>query len=455
MFETVYFGLYTTSVWEILLGILLIFTSILLSYFYQNEKKVNNPEYKYYTYGLSLKLFGGVMFFLIYGYYYNGGDTSSYFQSSMSYAELFYSHPFEFLKVYFSAPTEEMTSLFFSTTGKPPLHYVVFDSKTLFVAKFFVPFAIITYNSYFLTTLLVSFLSFFMVWQLYKTFCKLTQNQFISFLVCFCIPSALIWASGISKDVFTYSATCWMIGELILYFSIQEKYERRAYKSFLVVLINLLIIIKVKPYIVIVIFPAFIMWRTYTVMSKYIKHKGLRFILYPIILVSAIMVSYGFLNLMGESLDKFQIDQALDQAVVIQQDLKQDYYGGQTFDIGDFDASLSGVLLKFPIATFAGLFYPLPYQVSSVVSFLSSLENLILLLMFLRLLIARQIRKKMGSLIRFNSTYLFLIIFVILFAFMIGLTTPNFGALVRFKVPIFPSFLLLLLMLNQSKKLMS
>jgi len=46
----------------------------------------------------------------------------------------------------------------------------------------------------------------------------------------------------------------------------------------------------------------------------------------------------------------------------------------------------------------------------------------------------------------------FCITFAVLFAFMIGLTTPNFGALVRFKIPLIPFFAAWLVIMRNHKK---
>jgi len=40
-----------------------------------------------------------------------------------------------------------------------------------------------------------------------------------------------------------------------------------------------------------------------------------------------------------------------------------------------------------------------------------------------------------------NSLVVFSLVFSIMFAFMVGLTTANFGALVRYKIPLIPFFL--------------
>ncbi|HAW19442.1 MAG TPA: hypothetical protein DCX14_04595, partial [Flavobacteriales bacterium] len=47
----------------------------------------------------------------------------------------------------------------------------------------------------------------------------------------------------------------------------------------------------------------------------------------------------------------------------------------------------------------------------------------------------------------------FCLMFSVFFAFGIGLTTPNYGALVRFKIPLIPFFTILLLVLYTKAKI--
>ncbi len=124
----------------------------------------------------------------------------------------------------------------------------------------------------------------------------------------------------------------------------------------------------------------------------------------------------------------------LETAWIIQDDLKKDYYGGNSFDIGTFEPTLSGVLGKAPKAIVAGLFRPFVWEGQGALMLLSGLENLILLLLVAWVLL------KTGPFRFFSRLYhdpliLSLFVFALTFAFFVGLTTANFGALVRYVVP--------------------
>ncbi|MFT4879888.1 MAG: hypothetical protein ACI9LS_002054, partial [Flavobacteriales bacterium] len=70
----------------------------------------------------------------------------------------------------------------------------------------------------------------------------------------------------------------------------------------------------------------------------------------------------------------------------------------------------------------------------------SGLENLFILILTLLVLIRVRF-KVIYRLIADEPLILYSFVFALLFAFMIGVTTSNFGALVRFKIPLIPLYM--------------
>jgi len=136
-------------------AILILFCAML----YQNKKLLRNPTYKHYFNGLAAKIFGTFLYCSIYLFYYKGGDTTAYFESSMAMANLFYQSPEKYLEVMTSTPTIEIRSLFSDRTGYP-YSYLFYDSHTFMVIKLTSIFTIIASKNYFLTSLLISSFSF-------------------------------------------------------------------------------------------------------------------------------------------------------------------------------------------------------------------------------------------------------------------------------------------------------
>ena len=113
------------------------------------------------------------------------------------------------------------------------------------------------------------------------------------------------------------------------------------------------------------------------------------------------------------------------------------------------------MLRKAPVAIFAGLFRPTLLDVRNPVMAISALENTALMLFLLYILF------RVGPLgfaghVFSRPMILFSFVFAIFFSFAVGLTTSNFGSLVRYKIPALPFFLASLYMIryNQQRKLL-
>jgi hypothetical protein len=188
-----------------------------------------------------------------------------------------------------------------------------------------------------------------------------------------------------------------------------------------------------------VLFPVSLLWVLHSSLAS-IRNLLVKFFVLPVGAVGLLMATVFVMDRLEERLDKFSLDKALKTIEVSQEDMSRaDVYGANYFEIGELDGTWWGVLSKFPIAVNASLFRPYLWESRSVVIAFSGLENLwILLLAVFTLLKARIfiIRAVLGE-----SRLMLSFVFALLFAFVVGVTTPNFGALVRFKIPLIPFFI--------------
>ena len=129
----------------------------------------------------------------------------------------------------------------------------------------------------------------------------------------------------------------------------------------------------------------------------------------------------------------------MDYAVVVQRDLKREDYNGSSFDIGEFDSNFSSMISKAPQAITAALFRPFIWEVKNPVMLFSALENIFITILTILVLT----RLRLVHFFRLSSQNPILslcLVFSILLAFSVGLSTSNFGSLVRYKIPIMPLF---------------
>jgi hypothetical protein len=451
MIETEYYGTYSIELWEYLMLPVLLIIIYIVSAWIRNKHILKEPHYKYYMPGVFAKVFGGITLCLIYIYYYRGGDTIMYFESAWAMDNLFWERPADFFSVLFGKNDQAHLLLFSNTTGFP-YAYMYYDARTFLVIRLVAPFMIIGAKSYLLSTILVAWATFSGVWKLFTLFCnyyKELVKQFAISILFF--PSVLFWGSGILKDTFTLSATCWFV--YCIYMIFLKKRSRIKYT--IIVVFCSIIIIAIKPYILMTLLPGATAWMLFERITK-IRNEILRYTAIPMIFSLCLVGGFFVLNLLGSVFDQFSIDKVFVTAAITQQDLKQDYYQGSAFDIGDFEPTAQGALAIAPAAIVAGIYRPFLWDANNIVMLISALENTFVLGLSIYLLVRIRLRRLLKIFFN-NPLLLFSISYAVLFAFSVGLSTSNFGALVRFKIPylsFFISGLFILLYFNRKENVM-
>ncbi|MCB0760514.1 MAG: hypothetical protein KDC12_03250 [Flavobacteriales bacterium] len=433
--KTFTYGKVPVEVWEYPMLFLIIVVLFLLSGYIKRKHISYNSAYRYFLWGLWAKVIGGIVFGVIYTLYYSGGDTTSYYECALAFCNLFTNNFSDFVTAYIEGGTQEVKSIFTGETGSP-LWYMFAESKTRMVIKLLVPFMLLGMKSYFLTTVLVSVATYGGLWKLYLMFNRyFPGNEGKLALAILFMPSVVFWGSGILKDSFTLALTCYFV---VATERLISKHGHRVWNAVLLI-VSGFFILNIKPYILMILLPCTLVWMFYARIRR-IRNKFFRYIMVPFIYLVIILGSYGALVTMGDSLGKFAPERALKTAVVIQNDLKQEYYDGSSFDIGELEATPTSILSKFPQATVAGLYRPFLWESNNVVMLLSGLENLIILGITLLVLISIRWRS-LWRIIVDNPIIMYCLFFSVMFAFMIGVTTSNFGALVRFKIPLIPLYM--------------
>ena len=125
--------------------------------------------------------------------------------------------------------------------------------------------------------------------------------------------------------------------------------------------------------------------------------------------------------------------------------------GGSGYSLGDFDYSTSGILRKTPAAIWVTLFRPYIWEAKNPVMLLSALESTIFLLVTLFVLFRVLARGRWRPLPG-HPVIIFCFAFAISFAFAVGISTYNFGSLVRYKIPMMPFYVIGLFLLYHLSK---
>ncbi len=421
------------SLVDIVFGPIYLALILISANIYARKKMLLQPEYKYYLGGLTAKIVGGLGLAFVYSFYYPGGDTLQYFFDAMAFQKLVFVDFDSFVHVFFRKADISNFYYFSSETGFPAYCR---DPKAWFVVKISLFLVGFGFQSYVATTLLCAWLSYLGNWKLYQVFVseypELKKELAIAFLF---VPSVFFWGSGLLKDTFTLSALGWAVWSI---YNLFVK-GRKQLVSVVTLLLSSALILNVKPYILVGLVPAIIIWVIHRLLGR-IYGGILKTAAIPLLIVFGIGFAYMFMNVLGSALQEYQLDTILEKAVVNQRDLKSDYHKGNAFDIGEYDATLPSILSKFPIATFSAIFRPLILEANNMVMFISGIENLLILIFTIRVLI---FVRGFGFFRLLKKSHLlsFSFAFAILFAYSVGLSTSNFGSLVRYKIPCIPFFI--------------
>lgn len=416
---------------------------------FQQNRIRENPVYEYYISGLFAKIGGGIFLVLIYTLYYKGGDTTAYFESALILDKLRQINFSGYLEIMSNNLNRETYSYFNSSTAWPQYF---FDKQSFTVVRAANIINIVGLNSYMLTTVVLAALSYNGIWRLYLLFTELYPNytRQLTYSILY-VPSVLFWGSGILKDTLTLMGACWFTFSFYMVFIKRDKIGINA----MLMVLSALLILQMKPYIFIALVPGSLIWYSFDQIAA-ISNPIIKFLVAPIIIVTVLGIgSLGLSSLSGSLGQYSSIDKIVDKAVITQKDMKMEYNKGNSFDIGEFDGSFGSLARKFPVATFAGLFFPQLWQVRNPVMLLAAIENTVLVLVTLFLLL-RVGLGRVYTIIKDQPLLVSSVVFSIFFAFGVGLSTSNFGALVRYKIPAVPfyaSAILIIYQLNKSGEL--
>jgi len=400
------------------------------------QKRIENePYYKYYVAGLFAKIFGGLGVCLIYMYYYNGGDTIVYFHDAKLIASLSYSNPGNLVTILYK-PTLSLVEWHFMNFNINDQPMMAGDPYAWFVVKCTWIFTLAGLGSFFATVILLNVITFIPVWKLYKIFMREFPSLHREFaFAIFFIPSVAFWGSGLLKDNLTFSAVCLFSHAIYSILIIKKNYLIH----FIQIFISYYVLTSLKPYIFFALLPGSFLWMTTIGLGKF-NNKLIRSVTAPALLIIAALTGYLALSKMGDKLGGYSVESVMTKAVATQQDLKQDYNLGNSFDIGDFDATAESMLSKAPIAITSALFRPFLWEARNPVMLISAMENFLLLIFSLYILYKVKVIYLFRLLIR-HHLLLFSLVFSLFFSFGVGLSTSNFGSMVRYKIPAMPFFL--------------
>lgn len=404
------------------------------------------PAYKYFKKGLFLKLAGAIIFCLVYVLFYGGGDTTNYFKGIQSMHAVAANNLMDYFKLLFLDNGQEAKKMFYMVKNWPP-NYMFKDSRTFLVIKLTSLISFFGLGGFMATTILLATLSFNWIFKLY-TFIFNRYPLFhkeLNWALLF-LPSTLFWGSGIMKDTFTFAATCYSVYGLQKIFISKD----RSLGTIIQLIFSIYLIINIKSYILFALLPGLIFMANFERLKK-IKSIFIKIIFIPLM----ILLTFGLANILlfdfQELFGRYSADRLLEEAAIQNQDLQRDVYGNNSFNIGEFEPTLAGVSAKFIPAVNAAIFRPYLWESGgSPTMIFSGLETMFIMIFSIFNLIKSPILYLKNI---FKDPFLlFCLLFTLILGFGVGLSTSNFGALVRYKIPFMPFIFFLILVAGKKGK---
>ncbi|MDF1672261.1 MAG: hypothetical protein P1U41_02070 [Vicingaceae bacterium] len=438
-----------TEWFDILVSLFYLAVIYFIAFKVYKSKVQNNQSYQYFILSLSLKLVGGLVFFLISIYYYQRGDTFLYFEIAENLRGNLFEDFNNTISTFFSSYSELKNS------GYNPLEQYGFYYErptTWFFSRIVFLFNILGMGSYLATTILFSSISFIGLWLAYISITKIYPIVQKYLLVpFFLIPTALIWSSGILKDTIVVSLVCLLLFTMINILSLRKI----IFWSGLICVFSVVLIYYLKPIIIMVLLPISLIWILPFITRK-ISNKQKRRLFNFLIFIVLIGLGIILNNFTTDVNSKYRISNLFNTLKGFQTFHTMDVFarGQNSYILGGVVENPIDIFYKVPSAINVTFFRPYFWEVNNLPMLLGALESFLLLLFVVYILF--NTRKHLLKILLKDNFILFLITFSICFAIVVGVSSYNFGALTRYKITSIMLLLvgmIIILQANNSKKI--
>lgn len=386
-----------------------------------------------------LRMLGSVGYSLMVQYYYGFGDAFTFYYGSNFLRGHILENPAN-IKYLFSSAAE-VKSWFDMEVGDISYSGFFGVTSNLFIMKIATIVSFLSFNCFLIISIIFGFFSFAGQWKMFQVFNDVNKGKHQKLMAWAVLytPSIWFWGSGLMKD----SICIGCLGFIIHYlYKIFVKKEIRI-KDIFMLFIMLYIVSQVKSYIIIIlgITLATVIFAHFMTSIKNIVIKG-----FIILVFLFVTVMIAFETNFTEQVQEFA-EESIVQLDTFQRNYEESQKGEENSEGGlkgiNTDISLQGLITRSPLAIFTCLYRPFIWESRKIIILFTSLESMLLLLATVYVIIKTGFFKFFRTI--FNDPFiLFAFIASMLFALLIGLTTFNFGTMVRYKIILLPFYYFML-----------
>jgi hypothetical protein len=397
-----------------------------------------HPWREYFIPALTIKMVGSVAISLIYQYYYGGGDTAEYFKQARTINTAFLDSPTKWLNLMLHLPKwyDGEYYYYINSNLNPERLYWYDAAPEYMIVRIIAIVNLVTFNLYLPSSVVMGALAFSGIWALFRQLTSFYPHltRYIAIALLF-IPSLALWCSGLFKDTVCLAGIGW------LSYSALRMLVNRDFSPVNIGLglLSFYLISVIKVYILMAFMPALTLWIAFI----YLQNIG-SFFLRLMVLIPVIIGAFFAFQLLSTklsaSLGKYSVENMATTAQVtrdwIGRTSKEESIG---YDLGDFQPTLAGMLTKLPLAVNVTLFRPYIWETKKLIQLITAFEAAAFLLLTLKVIITLGFGRVWLA-ITSDPTIQFCLIFTVIFAFAVGISSYNFGTLSRYRTPCLPFY---------------
>ncbi len=280
--------------------------------------------------------------------------------------------------------------------------------------------------------------SYFGKLALYLAFRDAVPIERVSLLtVTMLVPSVVFWTSAPLKE------TVALTGLGIALLGLRRIIADGKSRYIGLVACGIILVGYSKAYILMV---AFVATSTLYLLQRVRKSRNV--LTGPVYFILLSIATLSALYLTGSVFERFSAESVVLETVKLQS-LQQG--GGSDYSLGmGAEPSLATQAIYAPLALVTSLFRPFIFEVRGVLPLVNAGETFVFLLLTLRFVLVRRMRGIVDTLT--NPWCGFALIFTLVLGVGVGLTTTNLGTLSRYRAPLVPFFLVVLLLGEKRRK---
>lgn len=414
-----------------------------------SARKFNGtPLKKYFITAFFLHMGGSFLYALVVQFYYGYGDSFGFYEGGNFIRDYISNGGNPFQIFYISAEDLVKSKTIIQNTSLE-LPVGIGTDSNFTVMKISAALSYISFNSYLVISLFFGFFAFAGLWKFFRTCNKVLNNNAEKILAISILytPSIWFWGSGLMKD-----SICIGIVGFIIHFTYKIFIEKKILiRDILILLVLFYVLFTLKSYIASILIVAFSLGYVILILKKSRQNAIQLLLVSFVIIVSTLFLTYNLSSNIDSIIDesKTQIEifkGAYEQASAI------DENSLAGFKPGDFDLSVSSIIIRSPLAMFSTLFRPFIWESQKLIMFLSALESFLMFIALVFVVFKCGVLRFFYLLIS-DPFIFFAFIFTLLLAAVVGYTTFNFGTLVRYRLPILPFYFFMLIAIYTKNKL--